>query len=375
MDEPQSFLFLSANTPWVYALANRLAESHSVHAVRLFDWNVYWSNRPDWPTHQTASGLNRTTRVMPTGYAGSLEPLFRGWMKHMIRKWGDQLEAESGHQPIVVAPYPYLAPWLRDIPSSRLVYYNLDDYALYRPEQADRIQSKEDELIHRARTTLCLSKYQVRALQGRHPDRTDHIHHFPLGVTEAFLNPEPNARPNPNTVGYVGNLSDRVDWAFVKETVEKCPSLTFRFVGRAEPNASSSPWERDRRATFQYPNVEYVGLVPQEQVTHYYWSSSINWIPYNTDHPFNRASCPTKIMDGIASGRPIISTDVPECRLYPDWIQITQTPDETAKALRNARDDDHDAKAQVEFAAIHTWSERADTFVDHVSLPSHARLP
>ncbi|MEB3310430.1 MAG: hypothetical protein VKJ02_09365 [Snowella sp.] len=47
------------------------------------------------------------------------------------------------------------------------------------------------------------------------------------------------------------------------------------------------------------------------------------------NHPFNQADCPTKFMDGIASVRPILSTDIPECRLYPDWITIFDLIEDT----------------------------------------------
>ena len=357
-----SFLFLSANTPWVYALANRLAERDPVRVVRFFDWQVYVSNRPSWPEGPSPNALTRTTRVMPTGYTGILEPVARPVLKWMIRRWKNELREQSGSSPLVVAPYPYLAPWVRDTPSESLVYYNLDDYALYRPERADQIREHEGELVERSHCTLCLSVHQVQQLRERYPDQADQIYHFPLGVTEAFLNPTPDAPATPRTITYVGNLTDRVDWTFVNAVAERCPSLTFLFVGAADPTASETQWERERTNAFQRPNVRFVGRVPQEEVTQYYWSAAVNWIPYDPDHPFNLASCPTKVMDGIGSGRPVISTDIPECRQYPRWIDIVSTPDEAADALHEAVERNHQSRTQVNFARSNTWADRADTF-------------
>ena len=357
-----SFLFLSANTPWVYALANRLAQRDPVRAVRFFDWQVYLSNYPSWPEGPSADALARTTRVMPTGYTGILEPVVRPIITWMIRRWQHELREQSGSSPVVVAPYPYLAPWVRDVPSDRLVYYNLDAYALYRPNRKARIRKQERELVERSCCTLCLSVHQVDQIQKRHPAHADRIHHFPLGVTEAFLNPAPNTPLEPKTVAYVGNLTNRVDWGFVNEVAERCPSLTFVFVGEADAEASEPPWERERTRAFQRANVRFVGRVPQEAVTQYYWSAGVNWIPYDPAHPFNRASCPTKVMDGIGSGRPIISTDVPECRQYPRWIDIVRTPDEAAEALHKAVEREHQGQAQVNFARSNTWADRAETF-------------
>ena len=45
-------------------------------------------------------------------------------------------------------------------------------------------------------------------------------------------------------------------------------------------------------------------------------------MPYACDHPFNTACSPTKIMDGMGSGRPIVATSIPECRLYAHLFDV-----------------------------------------------------
>ena len=84
-------------------------------------------------------------------------------------------------------------------------------------------------------------------------------------------------------------------------------------------------WQRERAAALTLENVHYIGSIPQDEVGKHYWNFAVNWMPYDTRHAFNLASCPTKIMDGLASGRPLLTTAVPECRLYPDWITIVGT--------------------------------------------------
>ncbi len=365
--EDAPFLFLSANTPWVYTLAERLAEDAAVHAVQFYDWRTYWKNEPAWPTEEPNVDIRRTLRVLPTGYAGRLEWIARPFMRSMIDGWRDDLRGRTGREPYVVVPYPYLAPWVRNVPDDRLVYYNLDAYTLYRPERAERIRRQEAELVERATRTACLSQRQVQAIRERHPDQADHIEHFPLGVVENFINPSPEEKPNPGTVGYVGNLGPRVNWALVDEVVERCPNLTFVFAG--ELNGGAAPdggeeWQEKRRRALNHANVDHLGRIPQQEVTKVYWQSAINWIPYDPDHPFNEASCPTKVMDGIASGRPVVSTSVPECALYPRWITIADEPDEMGQILRCKAEDtsSHSSGQQVQFAKEHTWKQRARTF-------------
>ena len=357
-----SFLFLSANTPWVYALSESLAAKSPVHAVRFYDWQTYWTQQPSWPEIPAEIDLRQTMKVMPTGYAGLAEPLVRPYAQFLLKRWQRTLEEQTGTRPWVIAPYFYLAPWVtRAVPPDRLVYYNLDDYTLYRPERAETIQAQEGDLVEHAAHTICLSQYQVEALQRGYSAQEETIHHFPLGVDERYINPNLGQAPRPNTVGYVGNLSDRVDWNLVYHVAQSMPDTTFVFAGSANVEDPMPAWKETRAATFSLPNVNHLGRIPQEEVTDVYWSCAVNWIPYVPDHPFNRASCPTKIMDAIASGRPVVSTPVPECTLYPEWIRVVDSVEDAVDTLKDAMQtsDIENRRKQAAFAHRQTWDHRA----------------
>ena len=235
--------------------------------------------------------------------------------------------------------------------------------------RAEKIRRQEADLVSRAALTLCSSKRQVSTLQAYHPHKADTIRHFPHGVSESYLNPIPERIPACLTVGYVGNLIDRVNWRLVCMVAGALPDVTFLFVGDLKELGDSAiccNWRRDRAAAFALPNVRNVGPVQQEAVKEYYWNFRICWIPYATDHAFNQAACPTKIMDGLASGRPVISTDIPECRLYSNWITVVQSADEAISAIRRLLGralDGEAARRQVDFTRDHLWSRRAETLV------------
>jgi hypothetical protein len=371
-----SVLFLSANTPWVYALAEALGKNQATHATYFYDWLNYRRLRPIWPNTTPPALLQRSMHVLPPGYAGQFEWLFRPYLQRQIQRWCQQLQATTGEHPWVVAPYPYLAPWVREVPSERLIYYNLDDYILYQPSRKDKILKLEAELVERATLTLCLSQFQLDAIQKRYPHKADRIRHYPLGVVESYLNLQPERSPEPMTVGYIGNLIERVDWQLVYQVAQACPDITFVFVGGLDDFAGGSngqDWQATRAAVLALPNVRHVGKVPQAQVTQYYWSFAVNWIPYTVTHPFNQAACPTKIMDGIASCRPVLSSDIPECRLYPEWITIFHSAQEAIAqlykqlALEETADVRQKRLRQLEFAQQQIWSIRAQTLEHWVS--------
>jgi teichuronic acid biosynthesis glycosyltransferase TuaH len=318
--EPLAFAFLGASTPWVYALAVALAEKG----------------------HATAGTLARLER-------------HRGTPRRKPA-W-------------IIVPYPWFAEALRGIPSERVIYFNLDDYRLYQPARAGKIDQQEAEMVRRSALTLCLSQQQVNALQTRHSEKAAVIRHFPLGAVGSYLNLIPQRVPTWKTVGYIGNLMDRVDWQLVAKVASAMPEINFVLLGSLEVpcgGGQRSDWKRERATALALPNVRRMGPVSQEAVRDYYWDFDVCWIPYATDHAFNRAACPTKIMDGLASGRPVVSTDIPECRLYSNWMTIVQNADEAISAVRRLlgrRPNGAKAGRQVDFTRNHLWSRRAETLV------------
>lgn len=360
----EAFLVLAASMPWVYALADALAETAQGTAMRFYDFLSYRRLRPAWPA--SAGNLRRVIRVMPPGYAGTLEPLFRWLMTTLIDGERQSLRKRQSAEPFVICPYPYLAPWLRGVPDERLIYYNLDAYTCYARSRsrAARIHRLENELVSRAYRTICLSAHQARELRARHAEQSDRIRHFPLGVVPEFLNPAPLAPPEPRTVCYIGGVADRIDWTFVGDVARLCPDVLFVFLGTLIGFGAGEgrlSWRKERDQVFALSNVRYLGCVPQAEVARYYWRYAINWMPYDRDHGFNIGACPTKIMDALASGRPFLSTDIPECRLYPDLIHVVETAKAAAQRIEEifAGGYRHDPLAQIVFAANQTWVHRA----------------
>jgi glycosyltransferase involved in cell wall biosynthesis len=372
--ERLTFAFLGASTPWVYALAVALAEKgHPTAAIALDDWGDLHQLRPSWPVGRRPLRLMCERWSLPPGYIGTLASFFAPILRAKLKVTLARLERHCGARrrkaAWIIVPYPWFAEALRGIPGERVIYFNLDDYRLYYPARAGKIDQQEAEMVRRSTLTLCLSQAQVRTLQTRHREKAAIIRHFPLGLVESYISPVPQRIPTWKTVGYVGNLMDRVDWRLVAGVASALPEINFVFLGSLEVPCGGgrrSDWKRERSAALALPNVRRVGPLSQDAVRSHYWGFDVCWIPYATDHAFNRAACPTKIMDGLASGRPVVSTDIPECRLYSNWITIVRSADEAISALRclfGRSPNSEKARRQVDFTRDHLWSRRAETLL------------
>lgn len=331
------FVVLGANTPWVYALTEALAQKHPATAVRVYDWRTYHRIKVQWPAGPVPARLGREMWLYPPGYLGAFRRLFSRIMARRLKK---TLAGTAGNAPQntwLIAPYPWLAPPEIPIEWPNLIYYNLDDYGIYRARRAGLAYAQERKTMERARLVICLAQRQVERFRQMSPNRAEIIRHFPLGVCRDLISPLRGVDIKPNTVAYVGGLGDRVDWELVLAVATGMPDVKFAFMGDTQDVAGGGnrvEWMRHREESFKLPNVLRLPKVAQNEVKSLYWPSAINWIPYDIDHPFNVASCPTKIMDGLASGRPLLSTRVPECLLYPDWLPTFDGAEEARASIR-----------------------------------------
>ena len=93
------------------------------------------------------------------------------------------------------------------------------------------------------------------------------------------------------------------------------------------------PWWNDCERFLSRPNVHALGWRGQKALAAYYQAFDVTLIPYRMDHPFNRACNPTKIMDSMGSGRPIVATAIPECRLHAERFDVAENDDEFLAAI------------------------------------------
>jgi glycosyltransferase involved in cell wall biosynthesis len=309
---------------------------------------------------------------MPPGWASRLRPFT---MSHLAMQ---SIRAPLEWR-VLVAVHPFYLPLARQLKGHTVVYYCLDDYRLYRPGRAKQVENEEAELVRLADHTVCISSYRQEDLKRRVPGARDRIHHIPLGAAEEFFAGANEPSPGPllwdddsigrPVVGYVGTLGDRVDWHLVYEVAAAAQDWSFVFIGRLPERRALSAggrrpdWFGDFQAASSLGNVHLPGPIPQTEVGRANRCFDVCWMPYAEDHEFNRACCPTKIMDYLAGGRPVVATPLPECRLYADVITLARGPGESAAGLRSALEDTPQRReSRLRRAREHTWERQAEAF-------------
>jgi glycosyltransferase involved in cell wall biosynthesis len=329
-----------------------------------------------WGRHtiQRREGLWHRQMVLPSGWMKSFPTWGMRPIRRAVEDWRTR-HAPSGPLALVMT-YPHYL-FLRDqLRPDYQLYFNIDDYTQYWPRRAATIHRLELQAVREADLTVCVSALRCEQLRSAVPSAADRIRHLPHGTAAATLAPRPHHRPSPPPadlaglprplLGYVGTLEDRVDWPLLGRLADTFPEASLVLVGR-QARGRGRGWLADYRRCTSRPNVHVVGWRPQESLANYVGAFDVCLIPYRADHPFNRVCCPTKIMDYMGSGRPIVSTDLPECRLHDALFDVANTPDAFLAAVGRTLaygSDDGRAELRYAYAADHSCARVVERLLD-----------
>ncbi|TFD91461.1 glycosyltransferase [Cryobacterium serini] len=160
------------------------------------------------------------------------------------------------------------------------------------------------------------------------------------------------------SAGLVGQLNERLDVGILEAV--RAGGTPLDIVGPRTDRDAATRMELDR--LLAGPGVTWHGPVPFEELPARLARMGVGLTPY-ADSPFNRASFPLKILEYLAAGLPVVSTDLAAVRwLDTDLISVARDPQDFARLVREilARPaDPADRARRIAFARQHSWNARA----------------
>jgi teichuronic acid biosynthesis glycosyltransferase TuaH len=315
--------------------------------------------------------------VLPSGWMKRYPRLGMRPIARSIRSWWETQPQSWRHGLVMTYPHYFYLGKLVDPDVS--IYYCIDDFSLYWPREADCVRALERDIVLAADATVCVSRLRTEELRALVPEAASRIHHIPHGAPTPFMSEHPLAQPaEPPTelahlprpyLGYVGSLEDRVDWDLMDQISRTFADASIVVLGRVKEPVPELWWESCARFLSR-PNVHAMGWRPQQDLARYYQAFDVTLIPYRIDHAFNQVCNPTKIMDAMGSGRPIVATAIPECRLHAERFHVVEGTDDFIHAVQQVLDqksDDGRAVVRHAFAqanSCHRITERILDLID-----------
>ncbi len=250
-----------------------------------------------------------------------------------------------------------------------LVYDVMDDLASFK-YAAPGLRFAQRQSLRVADVVFTGGRSLQQSVAGARPD----AHLFASGVE-----PEHYAVERPHRVegalpvaGYVGVIDERIDLDLVDGLAAALPGWEIRMVG---PVVKIDPDTLPRRETITYP-----GAQPYERLPHVLAGFEVALMPFALNES-TRSISPTKTLEYLAAGLPVVSTRVPD--VVADHASVVALADDAqgfaAACLVAARSDPTLHRARVDaLLRLHHWdaiAARMETILNEATAERGAGEP
>jgi len=248
-----------------------------------------------------------------------------------------------------------------DVP---VVYYCTDDTSAFPAVNARSVLTDEAEILARAAAVVVVSDSLASVLKARGAKNVTVLENGvatalfedpPQGAVEAareLMGPHISGR---KVAVLTGTLDDRTDLGVLDEVARALPDVDFLIAGPRMPSLHGSLPQRD--------NIRYLGRVDHELAAGLVSQADVCIAPY-ADTEVVRRSSPLKVMEYLASGTPVVATDVVPLRPYVDVVQLAHSVRQFSEAVRAALavTDAKSAQARRRRVSGMAWSAVAARF-------------
>ncbi|WP_320041025.1 glycosyltransferase [uncultured Desulfobacter sp.] len=244
---------------------------------------------------------------------------------------------------------------------NKIVYYCVDDFSEWPGhdkrlilEMEDALISKSDLFFATADTLFTkLKKYGKPVFSFSHGVDVELFSNLP-GRNHHWLDNIP--RP---IVGYFGLFDDRSDQKLLADTAKNHPDVSFVITGNVVTDVTLLEKE---------PNVYFTGPVPYQSLPAIVAGWDICMLPYKMN-ALTESINPLKLKEYIATGKPVISTPLPEVVSLSQWIHIHSGQDEWRKAITqilSGKELTGNCEERRQFIHEHSWENKALFMLDKI---------
>lgn len=159
---------------------------------------------------------------------------------------------------------------------------------------------------------------------------------------------------NKKIIGYFGALAKWFDYSLIKRLSNEFGDINIVLIGVDYDKSLA------KSGILNLNNIHYIDAVNYDRLPSYAQFFDISMIPFIIND-ITKSTSPVKLFEYMALGKPIVTTDLPECRKYKSPL-ISKNHDEFIENIKEAIKlmDDNRYKSQLSKEGNeNTWSKRA----------------
>ncbi len=294
---------------------------------------------------------------------GNMYPWINSLNQRWLAFWVKKMVKKAGFKPGEAVVWTYLPTSLKlaqKLKPHKLIYDCVDEHSEYQGLiNKEAMLSMERELLQNCDLVFVTAP----GLWESKSPFASNIHLLPnaadlelFGQTlkpETVLAPELAALPQP-ILGFVGVIHNWIDLDVLTYLAQKKPEWSLVLVGPVGAGVDVS-----RLA--ELPNVHFVGSQPKEKLPSYLKGFAVCLNPFRQNE-LTRQVSPLKFYEYLASGRPIVSSQMPGVQEFAEIIEIAENQADFLSAVERALAAESPAAQQkrLEAAAQNSWESRVE---------------
>lgn len=279
-------------------------------------------------------------------------------LRHKVIQW---LRANDIPRPVlwVAVPSAAVMEAINSVAPALIVYDCIDNFEAFHRDNSVILKT-EQQLAAMADVVFATSSYlfeKMRAMNPRTflvPNAGDY-EHFSQAMDPHLSPPHDIARLRRPILGYVGEMAQWFDEDLVHDLAVRHPEWSIVLIGQLHVNLGS---------LLRLPNVHFLGPARHEELPAYESCFDVCLLPLKIN-ALTSAVDPIKFYEYLATGKPIVTTPLPQLLPYAQAIQIADRPDfanAVQRALEGGRQEGLVAQ-RLEIARRNTWDQRVATIM------------
>ena len=275
--------------------------------------------------------------VAPCFQMSTLINSLNNWLLAPVLRWA--LRRIKFKSVVLWAYTPHAAGLVGRLGEQLVVYECVDEFSAVRGlVRGKTIAVEERQLLQLTDSVIVThpSLSQSKTVGDRRPYLIPNgadIAHF---ARASFPGTEPAAAVaslSHPVVGFHGWIQYWIDFDMISYAARKHPEWSFALIGPIEPLARV---DKVRGMA----NVYFMGRQPYEQIPEFIAGFDVCINPFVLDDLSNAVS-PIKLYEYLASGKPVVSVDMPAAREFSDLIPLVRTPEQFVRALEDVLSNVH----------------------------------
>ncbi len=160
-------------------------------------------------------------------------------------------------------------------------------------------------------------------------------------------------------IGYYGAIAEWFDTDIIDYIAKTKPEWNIVLIGLTLGS------DTDRLKV--YPNVFMLGEKPYEELTEYLYWFDVCLIPFKLCDLILSTN-PVKFFEYLSSGKPVVSSDLPELRPYQELFYMAKTKEQFVEKIEMAlkEDDKEIIDRRIEFARNNDWEHRIADILSYI---------